>query len=384
MNSIDSASTAHTVCSNCVMDITDSLITFDDRGLCDHCRTFYGYTLLNWHVDQSGAIQLKRLVESIRSAGRGKDFDCIIGMSGGIDSSYLTYIAKEKMGLRPLVFHVDAGWNSQIAVNNIERLIDGLGLDLFTEVIDWQEMRDLQLAFFKSGVPHIDTPQDHAFFATMYKFATEHNVKYILTGANLSTECIRNPVEWMYYQSDSRQLLDIHRQFGTRPLKTFPVTSILWHKVWLPYFKGIKVVRPLNMVPYIKEEAKQLLMDRFGWQPYPQKHFESRFTKFYESYWLPKRFGYDVRRVQYSSLIVTGQMTREEAIELLKKPSYDESIIRQEIEFVANKLGITSNDLNGFMELPKRTYKDYKNQRQIYDYGARVMRALGLEIGGKR
>lgn len=366
------------------MDTTDSMIVFDDQGVCDHCNTFRKVTLQSWETGVEGQAQLAALVDTIKREGQGKDFDCIIGMSGGIDSSYLTYIAKEKMGLRPLVFHVDAGWNSQIAVNNIERLIDGLGLDLFTEVIDWQEMRDLQLAFFKSGVPHIDAPQDHAFFATMYKFATRHNVKYILTGANLSTECIRNPVEWMYYQSDSRQLRDIHNQFGSRPLKTYPVTSILWHKIWLPYFKGIKVVRPLNMVPYIKEEAKQFLIDRFGWQPYPQKHFESRFTKFYESYWLPKRFGYDVRRVQYSSLIVTGQMTREEAVELLKKPSYDEATIRQEIEFVANKLGITVGELNGFMELPRRTYKDYKNQRQIYDYGARVMRALGLEIGGKR
>jgi N-acetyl sugar amidotransferase len=375
---------SYQICTSCVMDTTDSLIIFDDQGVCDHCNTFKNVTLPSWDTGERGHAQLAALVDCIKREGQGKHFDCIIGMSGGIDSSYLTYIAKEKMGLRPLVFHVDAGWNSQIAVNNIERLIDGLGLDLFTEVIDWQEMRDLQLAFFKSGVSHIDTPQDHAFFATMYKFATQHNVKYILTGANLSTECIRNPIEWMYYQSDSRQLKDIHRQFGSRPLKTFPVTSILWHKIWLPYFKGIKVVRPLNMVPYIKEEAKQLLMDRFGWQPYPQKHFESRFTKFYESYWLPKRFGYDVRRVQYSSLIVTGQMTRDEAMELLKKPNYDESTIRQEIEFVANKLGISPDELNGFMELPKRTYKDYKNQRQIYDYGARVMRALGLEIGGKR
>ncbi len=366
------------------MDTTDSKIVFDDHGVCDHCNTFKNVTLPSWDTDAGGDAKLASLVEAIKQDGRDKDFDCIIGMSGGIDSSYLTYIAKEKMGLRPLVFHVDAGWNSQIAVNNIERLIDGLGLDLFTEVIDWPEMRDLQLAFFKSGVPHIDTPQDHAFFATMYKFATQHKVKYILTGANLSTECIRNPIEWMYYQSDSRQLLDIHRRFGTRPLKTFPVTSILWHKVWLPYFKGIKVVRPLNMVPYIKAEARQLLMDRFGWQPYPQKHFESRFTKFYESYWLPKRFGYDVRRVQYSSLIVTGQMTREEAIELLKRPSYDEATIGHEIEFVANKLGITVDELNSYMDLPRKTYMDYKNQRQIYEYGARVMRALGLEIGGKR
>lgn len=372
------------VCTSCVMDTSDSIIVFDDHGVCDHCNTFKNKTLLSWDTAEVGKSQLDALVDAIKREGQGKDFDCIIGMSGGIDSSYLTYIAKEKMGLRPLVFHVDAGWNSQIAVNNIERLVDGLELDLYTEVIDWQEMRDLQLAFFKSGVPHVDTPQDHAFFATMYKFATEHKVKYILTGANLSTECIRNPIEWMYYQSDSRQLLDIHSQFGTRPLKTFPVTSILWHKVWLPYFKGIKVVRPLNMVPYIKEEAKQLLMDRFGWQPYPQKHFESRFTKFYESYWLPKRFGFDVRRVQYSSLIVTGQMTREEALELLEKPSYDEATINQEIEFVANKLGITVAELNSYMALPRKTYRDYKNQRQIYEYGARFMRAMGMEIGGKR
>lgn len=360
------------------------MIVFDAQGVCDHCNTFKNVTLPTWDTGAAGQAKLATLVEAIKVEGQGKDFDCIVGMSGGIDSSYLTYLAKEKMGLRPLVFHVDAGWNSQIAVNNIERLIDGLGLDLFTEVIDWQEMRDLQLAFFKSGVPHIDTPQDHAFFATMYKFATKHKVKYILTGANLSTECIRNPVEWMYYQSDSRQLTDIHRLFGTRPLKTFPVTSILWHKIWLPYFQGIKVVRPLNMVPYIKEDAKKLLMDRFGWQPYPQKHFESRFTKFYESYWLPKRFGYDVRRVQYSSLIVTGQMTREDALELLKESTYDEATIGHEIEFVANKLGIAVDQLNSYMALPLKTYKEYKNQRQLYDFGARVMRTMGLEIGGKR
>lgn len=366
------------------MDTTDSAISFSADGVCDHCRTFNEAILPNWHTDQRGRDDLDRVIDALRRDGRGKDFDCIIGMSGGIDSSYLTYAAKEKLGLRPLVFHVDAGWNSQIAVNNIERIVDGLGLDLFTEVIDWEEMKDLQLAFFRAGVPHIDTPQDHAFFATMYKFAADHRVNYILTGANLSTECIRNPIEWMYYQSDSVQLLDIHRKFGTRPLRTFPVTSILWHKIWLPYVRGIKVLRPLNYLPYIKEDAKRLLIDRFGWQPYPQKHFESRFTKFYESYWLPERFGYDVRKVQYSSLIVTGQMTRAEALELLQRSPYDEATIGQEIEFVANKLGITIKELDGFMHLPKRTFRDFKSQRQIYDIGARVMRAVGLEIGGKR
>lgn len=372
------------ICTRCVMDTSDSRIAFDEHGVCDHCLTFDRKVLPNWHTDERGRAALERDVQRIRDAGRGRDFDCIIGMSGGIDSSYLTYVAKEQLGLRPLVFHVDAGWNSQIAVNNIQRIVDGLGLDLFTEVIDWEEMKDLQLAFFKSGVPHIDTPQDHAFFATMYRFAVKHGVKYILTGANYSTECIRNPVEWMYYQSDTRQLRDIHRRFGARPLRTFPTTSILWHKVWLPYVRGIRVLRPLNQVPYIKEDAKRLLIERFGWQPYPQKHFESRFTRFYESYWLPARFGFDVRRVQFSSLIVTGQMSREEAIEQLKQPPYDNAAIQQEFEFVANKLGITVAELDGYLHMPKRTYRDYKNQRQIYDLGARAMRALGLEAGGKR
>lgn len=375
---------AYQMCSCCVMDTTDSMIVFDREGVCDHCITFNRVTLPSWDTGEKGRTELSRLVDKIKKEGQGKEFDCIIGMSGGIDSSYLTFIAKEVMGLRPLVFHVDAGWNSQIAVNNIERLVDGLELDLFTEVIDWSEMRDLQLSFFKSGVSHIDTPQDHAFFATMYKFATQHKVKYILTGANLSTECVRNPVEWMYYQSDSRQLIDIHRRFGSAPLKTYPVTSILWHKVWLPYIRGIKVVRPLNLVPYIKDEAKRLLIERFGWQPYPQKHFESRFTKFYESYWLPERFGFDVRRVQYSSLILTGQMTRDEALALLESPSYDKATISNEIDFVAAKLGISVDELNSFMKLPLRTYRDFRNQRQLYDFGARIMRAFGLEIGGKR
>lgn len=372
------------ICSNCVMDTSDAQIVFDEQGVCDHCNTFYKQTLPSWSVDDRGRESLEALVEKIKRAGRGQDFDCIIGMSGGIDSSYLTYIAKEELGLRPLVFHVDAGWNSQEAVNNIEKLVDGLDLDLYTEVIDWREMQDLQLAFFKSGVPHIDAPQDHAFFATMYKFAEEHKVKYILTGANLSTECIRNPIEWMYYQSDSVQLRDIHRQFGTRPLVKFPLTSILRHKIYLPYVKGIKVVRPLNLIPYIKQDAIKLLVRKFGWQPYPQKHFESRFTRFYEGYWLPKKFGYDTRRVQFSSLIVTGQMARDDALEKLSHPPYDEQTIAQDFEYVATKLGIPVAELQGYMDAPNKTYRDYKSQERIYALGATAMKVLGLEIGGKR
>lgn len=372
------------ICVRCVMDTSDSKIVFDAEGVCDHCRTFDAKIKPSWNPKPEPGPEFLKLVDQIKARGQDKDFDCIIGMSGGIDSSYLTYYAKERLGLRPLVFHVDAGWNSQEAVNNIEQLVDKLGLDLYTEVINWEEMRDIQLSFFKAGVPHIDTPQDHAFFATMYRFAEQYDVKYILTGANLSTECIRNPIEWMYYQSDSIQLRDIHRQFGSRPLTSFPTTSILRHKVFLPYVRGIRVIRPLNYITYNKQDAIKLLVERFGWQPYPQKHFESRFTRFYESYWLPQKFGYDTRRVQFSSLILTEQMTRDEALERLTQLPYCESTITQDFEYIATKLGISVAELQSYMDAPNKTYRDYKSQELLYSLGAFAMRALGLEVGGKR
>ena len=372
------------ICTNCVMDTTDSKITFDNKGVCDHCNTYYSDILPNWHTDERGDLALKNIVKKLKKEGKGKDFDCLMGMSGGIDSSYLLYVMVVKYGLRPLVFHVDAGWNSQIAVNNIERLVEGLGLDLYTEVINWEEMKDLQLAFFKSGVSQIDTPQDHSFFATMYKFASKHNIKHILTGGNYSTECVRNPLEWMYYQSDSIQLKDIYKKHGTGKLKDYPITKILWHKIYLPYVKGIKLIRPLDYIPYNKDDAMQLLVEKYGYQKYPQKHFESRFTRFYESYWLPKKFGYDTRKVQYSSLILTNQMTREDALEKLKHPAYDPKTIKQDFEYIATKLGISVEELQSYMYAPNKTYKDYKSQENIYNIGAKVMRLLGLEKGGKR
>ena len=372
------------ICTNCVMDTTDANISFDANGMCDHCQNFYTNTLPSWHIDEKGRAELERTVDKIRKQGKGKDFDCIMGMSGGIDSSYLTYIAKEKLGLRPLVFHVDAGWNSQEAVNNIEKLVDNLGLDLFTQVIDWEEMRDLQLAYFKAGVPHIDVPQDHAFFATMYNFADEHRIKYILTGANYSTECVRNPVEWMYFQTDVVQIKDIHRRFGSRRLVNYPLSNILRHKLYLRYVRGIEVVKPLNYIPYVKEDAMRLLVDRFGWQRYPQKHFESRFTRFYEGYWLPRKFGFDTRRVQWSSLILTNQMTRDEAIGGLQRPAWNEETAAQDFEYVATKLGISIDELQSYMDAPNKTYRDYRSQRHLFSVGARVMKALGLEKAGKR
>lgn len=367
------------ICNNCVMDTTDSKIVFDDRGVCDHCNRFYTNILPNWHTDDRGLNALAIMVEKIKKEGEGKDFDCIMGMSGGIDSSYLTYIAKEKLGLRPLVFHVDGGWNSQIAVNNIEKLVTILNLDLYTEVIDWEEMRDLQLAFFKSGVSHIDLPQDHAFFATMYNFAEKYNIKYILTGANIATECVRNPLEWLYYGTDTVQIKDIHAKFGQQPLKKFPLSNILRHKFYLRYIKGIEVITPLNFVPYNKEEAMQFLVDRFGWQKYPQKHFESRFTRFYEGYWLPKKFGYDTRKVQFSSLILTNQMSRAEAIEKLSKPAFDEETIANDFEFIATKLGISVEELQGYLDSPNKTVNDYKSQQGLFNLGSKLLTIFGVE-----
>ena len=375
---------AYRICTNCVMDTSDSGIGFDERGWCDHCNDFLKSTFAHWHPDDTGRAVLQKKVEQIKQHGKGKEFDCIIGVSGGADSSYLVYLAKEQLGLRPLVFHVDGGWNSQIAVNNIEKLIDGLALELYTEVINWNEMRDLQLAFFKSGVPHIDLPQDHAFFATMYNFAEKYGVKYILTGSNISTECVRNPLEFFYYGTDMWQIKDIHRRFGQRPLVEFPLSGILRHKVYLRYLKGIEVVQPLDCMPYVKADAMRFLADRYGWQIYPRKHFESRFTKFFEGYWLPQKFGFDTRRVQYSSLILTKQMKREDALADLEKPPYDPATIAQDFEYIATKLEIPVAELQSYLVAPKKSFRDYRNQEHLFWLGATVLHGLGIERRAKK
>jgi N-acetyl sugar amidotransferase len=377
-------SASYRICSNCVMDTSDIRIVFDDAGVCDHCIGFKRDVLPNWHPDEKGAAMFREMVARIKASGQGKPFDCIMGMSGGLDSSYLLHLAVSEYGLRPLVFHVDGGWNTDIAVNNIQVLVDKLGLDLYTEVINWEEMRDFQLAFFKSGVPHLDIPQDHAFVATLYHFAHKHGIKYILNGGNYATECVRNPLEWLYYGTDMAQLRDIHRRFGSIPLRTYPFSSILFHKVYLRYIRGVQVLKPLNLLPYTKEHASRTLAETYGWRPYPQKHFESRFTRFYEGYWLPTRFGSDTRRVQYSSLILTGQMTREEALERLKKPAYDPATIDEDFEYIATKLGISVAALRGYHEMPLKTFRDYKNQEWMFNLGAKVLKTLGVERAVKR
>jgi N-acetyl sugar amidotransferase len=366
------------------MDSSDPAIVFDEQGVCDHCNDFVNNVKPQWVQGEAGKVELAGIVEKIKASGKGKEFDCILGLSGGLDSSYMLHLIVTEFGLRPLVFHVDAGWNTDIAVNNIQMLVEKLGLDLYTEVINWQDMRDFQLAFFKSGVPHLDIPQDHAFIATLYHFAAKHGIKYIMNGGNLSTECVRNPLEWLYHGTDMAQINDIRRQYCTRPLKDYPFSSILYHKVWLRYVKGIKVVKPLNLLPYSKKLAIETLSNLYGWRAYPQKHFESRFTKFFEGYWLPTRFGYDTRRVQYSSLIQTGQMTRAEALEKLDKPAYDSATIDEEFAYIATKLGISVDELRGYQTMPHKSWRDYKNDAWMFSIGSSVLKALGVEKSVKR
>jgi N-acetyl sugar amidotransferase len=361
------------------MDTSDSKIVFDERGWCEYCTNFHKNILPNWQTDERGRAYLERTAEKIRQAGKGKSHDCLIGMSGGVDSSYLAHIAKKEMGLNPLIFHVDAGWNSQQAVHNVERIVDGLGLDLHTEVVDWLEMQDLQLAFFKARVPHIDTPQDNAFFGGLFNFAAKNGFKYILTGANYSTECVKEPLEWHYHAGDLRQIKDIHRRFGKRELKTFPLTNIFTYRIHFKYLKGIHVVKPLDYIPYEKESAIETLVSLYGWQRYAHKHYESRFTRFYEGYWLPTKFGYDKRRAHFSSLILTKQMTREEALEKIAQPAYDAETVNQDFEYIATKLDISVEALRDLHGPPNKSYRDYKNSMWAIDIGAKVLQAVGVE-----
>jgi N-acetyl sugar amidotransferase len=369
------------VCSRCIMDTTDPNIAFNDRGLCDYCCNFDVTIRPNWDTTDVGQARLSRLAAVIRAAAPGNEFDCIIGLSGGLDSSYAAYVVKEKMGLRPLLVHVDAGWNTDQAVGNIEKLVDGLGLDLYTDVVNWHAMKRMQVAFLRAGIPDQDLVQDAAFFSGLYKFARRYKIKHIITGSNFSTECCREPEEWGGYLGIDKMLFrDIWGRFGDgKPIDEFPLVDIFVYKILYQNFYGMKVHHPLNFVPFVKKQAEDELGARFGWQRFQHKHHESRFTRFYEDYWLPRRFGYEKRRAHFSSLIMTGQMTREEALDRISRPEMDERFLQKEFEYVAHKLGLTVGDLEVLFKSPIKTYRDYKNKRKLIGVGVTVMRKLGLE-----
>jgi len=363
------------------MDTSDPSVVFDSDGVCSYVHDFYRDILPMWRYGRNRAQLLRSALNKIKINRKRSEFDCILGLSGGADSSYMLHKVVSEFGLRPLVFHVDGGWNSDIAVSNITALVDKLSLDLYTEVINWEEMKNFQLAMFKSGVPGIDIPQDLAFIGVLYNFAEKYKIKTILNGGNVSTECVPTPKNYHYFGTDLVYVRDMLRKNGTIAMDTYPFSSALHHKLWLRYFRGVKVLKPLNYIHYVKDQAILELQKIYGWQPYPQKHFESRFTRFYEGYWLPSRFGYDMRRREFSSLILTGQMSRGDALKQLEGPPLDPVTALHEFDYVASKLGISTTELRGYHEMPKKYYWNYRNQAWLFNLGERV---LGYVAGTRR
>lgn len=362
------------------MDTSDPNICFDANGACDYCRNFRENIVPNWNPEAGFPEELDRIADNIRKAGRGRDFDCIMGLSGGLDSSYAAFIAKERMGLRPLLLHVDAGWNTDQAVSNIEKLVNGLGLHLYTEVVDWEELKNLHVALLGSQIADQDFPQDAVFFSSLYRFARKNGIKHVLTGANFSTECCREPEEWGAYPGiDLTLLRDIHRKHGSGSIDNLPLVDIFTYKIFYQRVLGMQVVKPLNLVRYYKKEAEAELERRFGWARFKHKHHESRFTRFYEDYWMPRKFGYEKRRAHFSSLIMTGQMKREEALDRISRPELDDRFHAAEFEYVARKLDLTVDELRRIFEGSNKTYRDYRNKRWLIGLGAQVMQKLGME-----
>lgn len=372
----DGGEPEYQVCTQCIIDTTDELIEFDENGVCNHCHYFENNIKPCWFPNEEGKQKLDEMINEVKDFGRGKEYDCIVGISGGVDSSYLTAKVVE-WGLRPLVVHVDAGWNSELAVKNIEQIITKLNLDLVTHVVDWEEMKDLQLAFLKSNVANQDVPQDHAFFAALYNYATKSGIRYVISGSNYATEGIL-PQSWGYDAMDVQHLESIHKEFGTRKLKTFPRVSFFNYHIYYPRILKMKVLAPLNFIHYSKEEAIRVLERDFGWTYYGGKHYESRWTRFFQSYYLPSKFGFDKRKAHLSSLIVSGQMTRDDALKELDAPLYSEKDIAEDKEFVSKKLGLSVQELDDLMSQPPRHYSEFPNNIEKFNRMVKISRNISM------
>lgn len=369
------------ICSKCVMDTSDPEISFDENGVCNHCREFEEVTSKRWFPNAEGSKKLAGIYAAMKKDNANKDYDCILGLSGGVDSSYLALKLYEA-GIRPLVVHVDGGWNSELAVQNIENIVKYCGWHLHTIVIDWEEMKDLQLAYLKSGIANQDVPQDHAFFASLYHFATKHGVNYVISGGNLATESIF-PEAWHWSAMDADNLYGIHRKFGSKKLKKYKTIGFYELYFYYPFIKKMKTIRPLNFMPYVKREALQELKDKIGYKEYARKHGESVFTKFFQNYWLPMKFGYDKRKPHLSSLIVANQMTRSEAIKELEKSLYDEKELKEDKEYIAKKLGVSDSEFEQILQVPAHHYSDFPNMSVKYN-GMKQLQSIMENLLGKK
>lgn len=362
------------MCSRCVMDTSDPEITFDANGICNHCIEFDAVTSQNWFPNEEGAARLNAIVEQIKAAGNGQEYDCILGLSGGVDSSYLA-IKIHEWGLRPLVVHVDAGWNSELAVANIEALVKYCNYDLHTHVVDWEDMRDLHLAYLRAGISNQDVPQDHIFFASLYHFATKNGIRYIFSGGNIATEGIF-PTAWHGSAMDAINLKAIHREYGERKLHSYKTISFFQYYIWYPFVKKMRTVLPLNYMPYDKAKALEELERTVGYKPYARKHGESQFTKLFQNYYLPEKFGYDKRRPHLSSLIVSGQMTRDEALVKLAEPLYDADELEIDIAYFCKKLRITRCQFDELLKAPVRRHDEFPTWSGRY----RLLKSIQLTL----
>ena len=368
-------------CTRCVMDTTDTDITFDERGVCNRCQEYEVRIAPWWNHGHGHEDELNALLAEIKKSGMGREYDCLIGLSGGIDSSYVLHLAVKEWGLRPFVFHVDAGWDLPVTVENIHRLCDKLGVVLHTEKMDEEDMRQMQIAFFKTGHAALDAPQDHAFIAQVDRFARETGVKYILNGYNVATEVVANPSSWYVGAGptgDEKYIKDVLKKNGGVTTRNYTYTNGFVHKFVLPYIYGVKTVTPLNLVPITKKEMIETLGREYGYVPYGQKHFEDLLTKFLEGWWAPTRFGTDIRIAWLSSLIITGQMTRDEALSILENPPLSEEEARELFKAVAQKLKISEEELMGYHDMP-HVIRKYKSNQWAYNIGIKLYTILGLD-----
>ena len=355
-------------CTRCVMDTTDIEIIFGENGYCNHCTEFLDNRAKHAYQGDESDNAFDRIAERMKRAGKGRDYDCIMGVSGGRDSSYLAYVVKQK-GLRPLAVHLDNGWNSDQAVLNIRNIVTKLEIDYDSYVLDWEEFKDLQLSFLKASVPEAETPTDVAIVAALHYFAAKYDIKYIVSGGNLATEGIL-PKSWHYNAKDLKYFNYIHKTFGVHNLKTFPTFGYK-KEAYYKLIKGFRISYPLNFVPYVRADVNRLLKNELGWEYYGGKHYESRYTRFIQSYYLYEKFRIDYRRASLSTQICIGEIDRGDAIERLRSKPYDPAIIELEKQYISKKLGVSLVEFERIVNLPAKWYWDYPNDDNklgfIYD-----------------
>jgi len=352
-------------CVRCVMDTTDPEIQFDENGICNHCTNFLLRREEVRAMKKLGTEHLNAIIEKIKEKGKHNKYDAVLGISGGVDSCYVAYYLK-KHGVRTLLVHMDNGWNSDDATLNIKNIAKNLGIDYESYVLDWEEFKDIQLAFLKASVVEAETPTDVAIQGALHKIAAKNKIKYIISGGNLATEGIL-PKFWHYNAKDTKYFNHIVEKFGTKKVRKFPNFGF-FTEMYYKLVKRIKIIYLLNYVDYNKADAMKLLIEELGWKNYGGKHHESRFTKFVQSYLLPKKFDLDYRKATFSSQICAGEMTRDEAIEALKAPIYDEADMEREKDYISKKLSISKEELNRIIELPGKYYNEYPNDEKRLNF----------------